>query len=94
MGILCVSFIVGFPFNVMVLNLPQRFQTILGVSPIEAGVRLLPYVLGSSIGAVIANLVCSKFNLAFITMLLAGGILQVIGLPLLATLTTEPNFRE
>lgn len=92
MGILCVSFIVGFPFNVMVVNLPQRFQTILRVSPLEAGVRLLPYVLGSPIGAVIANLVCSKFNLAFITMLLAGGILQVIGLPLLATLTTEPNF--
>ncbi|PCH00140.1 Major facilitator superfamily domain, general substrate transporter [Penicillium occitanis (nom. inval.)] len=92
MGILCVSFIVGFPFNVMVVNLPQRFQTILGVSPVEAGVRLLPYVLGSPIGAVIANLVCSKFNLALITMLLAGGILQVIGLPLLATLTTEPNF--
>ncbi|KAF3407191.1 putative efflux pump gsfJ [Talaromyces pinophilus] len=92
MGILCVSFIVGFPFNVMVVNLPQRFQTILRVSPLEAGVRLLPYALGSPIGAVIANLVCSKFNLAFITMLLAGGILQVIGLPLLATLTTEPNF--
>ncbi|GAM40347.1 efflux pump antibiotic resistance protein [Talaromyces pinophilus] len=69
-----------------------RFRTILRVSPLEAGVRLLPYVLGSPIGAVISNLVCSKFNLAFITMLLAGGILQVIGLPLLATLTTEPNF--
>lgn len=92
MGILCVSFIVGFPFNVMVVNLPQRFQTILDVSPLEAGVRLLPYVLGSSIGAVLANVVCSRLDLAFITMLLAGGILQTIGLPLLATLTSEPNF--
>ncbi|KAH8690543.1 putative efflux pump antibiotic resistance protein [Talaromyces proteolyticus] len=92
MGMLLVSFLVGFPFNVVVVNLPQRFQTTLDLSPFEAGVRLLPYVLGSSFGAIVSNGICSRRNIPFIALFFVGGIMQVIGLALLATLTTEANF--
>ena len=82
---LMISFAVGFPFNVLVVTLPQRNQLVTGASPFEAGVRLLPYVLSASVSAILANLLTSKLKAPFMVVFILGGIIQFIGLILLAT---------
>lgn len=45
-----MSFFTGFPFFVVIINLPLRFQIVNGDSPIMAGVHLLPMLGTSAVG--------------------------------------------
>ena len=82
----------GVPFNAVVVFLPQRLQNVSGVSPLDAGIRLLPYTFGAAIGAVLANVIGSKRRFAVIYILLFGAILQLLGLVLLSTLPATREF--
>ena len=76
----------------IVVLLPQRFQTISSASPLNAGIRLLPYTFGSALGALLANLISSTRKVAVAYILLCGALLQLLGLVLLLTLPTTREF--
>jgi hypothetical protein len=67
------------------IQIPQRFQTVHHLSPIQASVRLLPFgflvAFGSSLGAG----VCKKAKVPIIYIILLGSVLQTVGLSLLST---------
>ncbi|MCJ1380726.1 hypothetical protein MMC17_003834 [Xylographa soralifera] len=92
MGMLIITFLVGVPFNVVVVTLPQRFQVVSGTTAFGAGLRLLPYSFSASFGAFVANIAGAKGKIAPIDVLFVGALFQVLGLALLSTLTTSASF--
>jgi hypothetical protein len=44
------SLFVGFPFFVVIINLPLQFQIVNGDTPIMAGVHLLPLLAAAAVG--------------------------------------------
>lgn len=84
-----ITFFVGFPYNVVVISLPQRLQTVSGMSPIGAGIRLMPYTFSGSLAALAANITAGKTKMPLIYMFLFGALLQVLGLGLLSRLPTN-----
>ncbi|KAF2180760.1 putative efflux pump antibiotic resistance protein [Zopfia rhizophila CBS 207.26] len=85
MGMILSSCLSGVPFNALVIYIPQRIQTVSGMSPLAAGIRLLPYSFGVAFGAVLASVASSKRRVAVTNILLFGASLQVIGIALLST---------
>lgn len=83
-GFCSTSFLVRVPFNAIIVLLPQRLQTISGVSPLAAGIRLLPYTFGAALGAVFATIIGSKRRIAVMYILFFGALLQLLGLLLLS----------
>lgn len=82
----------GVPFNFVVVTLPQRFQAVFGTTALGAGIRLLPYMLSTSLGALAANIIGAKGRVPPIYLLFFGALLQVLGLALLSTLPTAGVF--
>lgn len=66
----------------------MRFQTVNGLSPLDAGVRLLPFAFVSPLGSVITATMTSKAKVAPIYILFTTATLQTIGVALLSTLPT------
>ena len=77
----------GIPTTALVIIIPQRFQTVYNLSPIEAGVRLIPFNLLISFACVVVNIVAMKTRIKPIWLLFIGSTLQVIGISLFATLS-------
>jgi MFS family permease len=94
MGILVSTFLLGVPFNVLVVFVPQRLQIVSGVSPLGAGERLLPYTFSAAFGAVLAMIMGSKKRLAVVHILIIGAVLQTVGLALLSTLPTTREWPD
>ncbi|OBR04791.1 Drug resistance transporter EmrB/QacA subfamily [Colletotrichum higginsianum IMI 349063] len=81
------ALLAGFPFLVTIVFLPQRFQLINGLSPVEAGVRMLPLLLVSATGAALGGIFSKKYNVSCHVLSASLG-LQVLGLGLMTTLPT------
>ncbi|KAK8069348.1 hypothetical protein PG994_005964 [Apiospora phragmitis] len=64
MGMLMQSFFLGFPFTMLVISLPQRFQTVNSLSALDAGVRLLPYAMFAPLGSLASNILIGLALLA------------------------------
>jgi hypothetical protein len=45
-----MTFLTGFPFFIVIINLPLRFQLVNGDTPLMAGVRLIPMLGISAFG--------------------------------------------
>jgi hypothetical protein len=45
-----MTFLAGFPFFIVIINLPLRFQLVNGDTPLMAGVRLIPMLGISAFG--------------------------------------------
>ena len=73
-------FTTGLPMAVCVLNLPQRFQTVNGSSPIGAGVKLLAFALSCPIGVMACSFLAGRLRVPFSYIALFGTIFQAIGL--------------
>ncbi|KAH9860969.1 hypothetical protein IAQ61_010705 [Plenodomus lingam] len=43
MGVLLFSFLSGIPYNILIINVPQRYQDVTGTSPLTAAIRLIPF---------------------------------------------------
>ncbi|KAL8640452.1 MAG: hypothetical protein Q9226_008745 [Calogaya cf. arnoldii] len=86
--ILSSGFLTGFPFMVIIIFLPQRFQIENNLSPVDAGVKMLALLLLSAFGAGLAGFICSKKNISWYLLVLSN-ILQVIGLGLLSSLPSS-----
>ncbi|GAA90147.1 efflux pump antibiotic resistance protein [Aspergillus luchuensis IFO 4308] len=91
MGAALGFFTTGLPLTVCVLNLPQRFQTVNGSSPIGAGVKLLAFALSCPIGIMACSFLAGRLRVPFSYIALFGIIFQAIGLFLFSGIasTTE-----
>lgn len=69
-----ITFLIGFPFFVVIINLPLRFQIVNGDGPIMAGVHLIPMLGSSAFGN--NNRFCSKDLILYQTGSTIGGILS------------------
>ncbi|KAF5866829.1 hypothetical protein ETB97_008633 [Aspergillus alliaceus] len=65
----------------LVISLPQRFQTVNSLSALHAGVRLLPHVTLAPIGSLSSNIIFMRRPV--LLFLVAGAGFQLVGLALL-----------
>ncbi|KAI0436485.1 putative efflux pump antibiotic resistance protein [Xylaria telfairii] len=83
MGMLLQSFFLGVPFTMLVINLPQRFQTVNSLPAFDAGLRLLPYALLAPVGSLVSNIIFARYPKPM-WILAAGAAFQLLGISLLA----------
>ncbi|KAL0260906.1 hypothetical protein SLS55_004598 [Diplodia seriata] len=86
-----ISLLSGIPYNILIMAIPQHFQTVAGLSPLAAGVRLLPFNLLISSAAVLINVVAGTTGIAPVYLILTGSVVQLVGISLLCTLPTDGN---
>lgn len=85
------SLLNGLPFYILVINIPQRFQTVNDLSPISTGIRLLSFTLVASIGGIIANLSVASGRIPVLYVALFFSATTAIGTGLLTTLPTDDS---
>jgi hypothetical protein len=56
-----MSLLTGFPFFVVIINLPLQFQVVNGDTPIMAGVHLLPLLAAAALGKLEASFTNEKY---------------------------------
>jgi hypothetical protein len=70
------------------VNIPQRSQAVYGYSPQRAGIGLLPLLLCSPVATAVSGFLTSNLNVPPVHLILAGAVLQVIGVGLTCSLPT------
>lgn len=73
-------FLLGMPFYVIFVQLPQRFQTVNFTTAERAGILLLPCTLVTPVGAMAAGLVAKKVATEYVLILSAAIVCVGIGL--------------
>lgn len=90
-GLLILSmFLLGMPFLVMFIQLPQRFQGVNFTSAERAGILLLPMTLLTPIGAMIAGAMLGR-NFPAEYMLIGSTAIISIGIGLFSSLPTDSH---
>ena len=79
------TMITGFPYFVIIYNLPLRFQVVNGKDQLESGVALLPLLGTAAIGSMLGGFISSNKNRTWET-LMAAACLMTLGTGLLSTL--------
>ncbi|MCJ1353999.1 MAG: hypothetical protein MMC33_003986 [Icmadophila ericetorum] len=92
MGTLLISLLSAVPYNIVSIDLPERFQTIDGFSPLQAGIRLLPFNAVTAFGGILVNVIAGKTRILPIYLILVGAIMELVGLALLTTLPQNGTF--
>ena len=87
-GTLILSLLSGIPYNIIIIDIPQRLQTVNGISPLGAGVRLIPFNFMIALGCIVINVFAMRTRIAPIYLVFAGSIIELIGLSLLSTLSS------
>ena len=72
------TYLTGTIFTVCIVQIPQRFMTVNGISPFQAAVRLLPFGCFVPAISTIAAIAMKK-RVPPIYILFIGGILEIIG---------------
>lgn len=88
LGTLILSLLSGIPYNIIVIDIPQRLQTVNGISPLGAGIRLVPFNVMIALGCILINVFAMRTRIAPIYLVFAGSIIQLIGLSLFSTLSS------
>lgn len=70
----------GIPYNIITIDLPQRFQTMTGATPLDAAVRILPFNLVIALSGMLVNLIAGKTGFLPIWLTLFGSTSQLAGL--------------
>ncbi|KAL9110802.1 MAG: hypothetical protein Q9187_008006 [Circinaria calcarea] len=83
----------GAPFTCAVIQIPQRFQALNGLSSFNAGVRLLAYIVMVPVGAVIGAGLADKLKIKPTYALLIGTALQLVGAVNFALLTDTADIQ-
>ncbi|KAI5809822.1 major facilitator superfamily domain-containing protein [Peziza echinospora] len=90
-SLMAAGFLAGFPFMAVVFTLPQRFQVVHLLSSAQAGIRLFPVLISSSIATGLVGLIVTKIgkgNTKYLWYLFVlGGFCQFIGVTLLGAET-------
>ncbi|GFF74437.1 MFS general substrate transporter [Aspergillus lentulus] len=81
-AMLLTAFFVGFPFVAIVVNVPQRAQAVSGLSPLKAGLALLPLLLASPFATALSGFLTSNLRIPPFYLVLAASVLQLIGVGL------------
>ncbi|OOO09604.1 major facilitator superfamily MFS_1 [Aspergillus oryzae] len=92
MGMLIITFASGCPWNVIVVYLAQRFQVLERLSPVDAGIRLIPYSALATVGTAGANLACLRGRIPFVYLILFGSLLQTVGMALFSIIPQTNSF--
>ncbi|KAF1952681.1 MFS multidrug transporter-like protein [Byssothecium circinans] len=90
-GMLISIFLTGMPFTVAVIQIPLRFQAVDGLSPLQAGIRLLPYAVLNPLGSILAPWIAKRFQIPPIYIMVFGASIQVVGAALLTTAPTNKH---
>ncbi|KAF6815326.1 major facilitator superfamily transporter [Colletotrichum sojae] len=88
-GLILVAFFTGPPFMTALINLPQRFQAVNGLSPFRAGVHLLPFLLSSPLATAISGQLATKWDVPPFYLLLFGASMQMLGIGLASSPAAE-----
>lgn len=88
-GMMSTAFFVGFPFVSIVVNIPQRAQAVNGLSPVRAGIALLPLLLTSPLATAMQGVLTSNFKVPPFYLMLIGAVLQLVGVGLTGSLPTD-----
>lgn len=88
-GTLILSLLSGIPYNIIIIDIPQRLQTVNGISALGAGIRLVPFNFMIALGCIVINVFAMRTRIAPIYLVLAGSVIQLIGLSLFSTLSSN-----
>ncbi|KAM0124629.1 hypothetical protein ACHAO1_010967 [Botrytis cinerea] len=80
---LLISFLVGIPTSVILISIPQRFQIVNASSPLQAGIRLLPYTIANPFRLLIGNTVGGATKIPPLYLIFVSSSIQLLGLDLL-----------
>ncbi|UPX17772.1 uncharacterized protein EKO05_0008110 [Ascochyta rabiei] len=87
--ILLIMFLLGMPFYVIFVQLPQRFQTVNFTTAERAGILLLPCTLVSPVGAMAAGPVAKEVATEYVLILSAA--IVCVGTGLMGSLPTASH---
>jgi MFS family permease len=90
-GLFINTFMTGAVSVTSVVLIPLRYQTAAGLSPLQAGVRLILFSAASPIGAIVAASLCKKKRMPPLYPMLFGELVQILGLVLVTTLTSPED---
>ncbi|KAI0156816.1 drug resistance transporter [Xylariaceae sp. FL1272] len=79
-GLVLNSFFTGAISITLIVLLPLRYQTTLGVGPLEAGVKLLPFDVLTAAGAAMTGIIAKNRRVAPLYVGMFGVFLQIAGL--------------
>ena len=88
-GMMSTAFFIGFPFVSIVVSAPQRAQAVIGLSPVCAGIALLPLLLTSPFATAVQGILTSNFKVSPFYLMLVGAVLQLVGVGLTGSLPTD-----
>jgi hypothetical protein len=77
----------GFPYFVVIYNIPLYLQVVNGKSPLTAGLGLLPLLVSSAIGSTLGGAISSKKDLSFYSLTVAS-CLMTLGIGLMSTISS------
>ncbi|ETS76594.1 hypothetical protein PFICI_11981 [Pestalotiopsis fici W106-1] len=76
----------GGPLTVTNLQIPQRLQLVNGQSSLNAGVRLIPFGAGLSVGTILSANAVKRAKVSIVYFVIVGALLQVLGYALLSSM--------
>ncbi|KAI2822291.1 hypothetical protein CBS63078_2789 [Aspergillus niger] len=91
LGIIIGFFLTGPAITILYIELPQKFQTVNNFTPIEAGLRVLAFGVGSPAGALCCTVLAGRLGTPFVYLTLAGSVLQIVGAFLLSSVPATVN---
>ncbi|EED15702.1 efflux pump antibiotic resistance protein, putative [Talaromyces stipitatus ATCC 10500] len=80
LGLIISSFMFGAVSITFVFQLPIRYQNAVDLSPLQAGLRLLPFSLTGPVGSIIAASLSKYLRIPPIYLMICGSILQILGI--------------
>lgn len=75
----------GGPWFCAIFQLPQRYQIVNSLEPLEAGLRLIPFTLAAPFGSIISAGLAKGARIPALYFVILAALLQVIGFALLST---------
>ncbi|OWY43019.1 MFS general substrate transporter [Alternaria alternata] len=91
LGMIINTYLSGTVMFVCIAQIPQRYITVNGLSPLAAAVRLLTYGAFVPFGSAVAGALMGKPRIPPCWIILAGSLMEVLGITLLAWIDTSSH---
>ncbi|VUC24636.1 unnamed protein product [Clonostachys rosea] len=89
LGMILSAIFLGGPWFCSIFQLPQRFQIVNSLSPLQAGIRLVPFTLAAPIGSIVSAALAKAAKIPPLYWVIFASVLQVIGFSLLSTVSNS-----
>ncbi|CRG90950.1 Multidrug resistance protein fnx1 [Talaromyces islandicus] len=86
---LLTMFCLGVCFYASIVLLPQRFQAVYGMTPMSAGIHLLPFTIVSPLFSIVCGVVLGKAQKSAIYLMMGGAAMTVVGVALIGSMPTN-----